>query len=258
MTTRKHDVESLSGAYALHALNDDETRMFEAHLAESEETRNEVTELTDTAVLLGMAVDPVAPPASVKQGIMAQLANTPQLPRETPQPAPVQMSSFSGRAATKAQARWFSKPLTALASIAAAVILIIGGGVVANTVNSNSFQQAQADQLAAIGSASDTRRVDAAIDGGGSATLMWSDELGTSAFIADGLKALPSDKTYELWYIDGTDARPAGTFTIDGDGKAWRVLDGEMNGAGVIGVTVEPSGGSKSPTTTPIVTIESA
>lgn len=258
MTTRKHDVESLSGAYALHALDEDETRVFEAHLAESEETRNEVTELTDTAVLLGLAVDPVAPPASLKQGIMAQLASTPQLPREAPVQAPITMSSFTGTAAAKAQARWFSKPLTAIASVAAAVILIIGGGVVANTVNDNTFQQAQANQLAAIGSASDTQRVDTKIDGGGSATLMWSDKLGASAFIAAGLEKLPSGKVYELWYIGSDGPRAAGTFSIDSDGGAWRVLDGQKKGGDVIGVTIEPSGGSKTPTTAPVISIESA
>jgi anti-sigma-K factor RskA len=262
VTTRKHDVESLSGAYALHALNDDETRLLEAHLVGSEETRNEVTELTDTAVLLGMAIDPVAPPASLKQGIMALLASTPQLPREESlqarNPDPIDVSSVTGTAAARAQARWFSKPLIALASVAAAVALIVGGGLVANTVSDNSFRQAQADQLAAIGSASDTQRVDAAVDGGGSATLMWSAELGASALIAKGLPVLASNKTYELWYIGSDGARAAGTFTIDQDGRAWRVLDGELRRGDVIGVTVEPSGGSKAPTTAPILTIESA
>ena len=260
MTPRKHDVESLSGAYALHALNDDETKLIEAHLAESEETRNEVTELTDTAVLLGMAVDPVTPPASLKLSIMAQLANTPQLPREEIGPVqhPVHPGSFGGKAAAKAQARWFSKPLTALASVAAAVILVVGGGVIVNSVNDNSFQQAQANQLAAIGSANDSQRVNTEIDGGGSATLMWSEELATSAFIAEGLQELASDKTYELWYIGSEGPRSAGTFNVDKDGNAWRVLDGELQSGDVIGVTIEPLGGSESPTTDPVVTIQSA
>ena len=248
----------MTGAYALHALTEDEARIFEAHLAESEETRNETTELTDTAVLLGMAVDPVTPPASLKQSIMDQLASTPQLPREELPEAPIQLSSFHGKAAAKAQARWFSKPLTALAGIAAAIILVVGGGVISNTFNDNSFQQAQANQLAAIGSATDTKRVDTKIEGGGSATLMWSNELGSSAFIADGLKKLESGKTYELWYIGSDGPRAAGTFTIDKNGSAWRVLDGEMKGGDVIGVTIEPSGGSKAPTTAPVISIESA
>ena len=249
----------MTGAYALHALDEDETRTFEAHLAESEETRNETTELMDTAVLLGMAIDPVAPPASLKQGIMAQLASTPQLPREIPaEQQPVRLNSFTGKAAARAQARWFSRPLIALTSVAAAIILIVGGGVVANTVNNNDFQQAQADQLAAIGSASDTQRVDTVIDGGGSATLVWSGELGTSAFIARGLEPLPSGKTYELWYIGSDGPRAAGTFSIDSEGAAWRVLEGAMQGGDVIGVTVEPSGGSESPTTAPVLSIESA
>lgn len=258
MTPRRNDVESLSGAYALHALSDEENSLFEAHLLESEATRNEVTELTDTAVLLGMAIGPVVPAASLKQSIMAQLASTPQLPREEPIAAPITLSSFTGRAAAKAQARWFSKPLMAVASVAAAVVLIVGGGVVVNGVNDNSFQQAQANELAAIGSASDTQRVDTKIDSGGSATLMWSNKLGTAAFIAAGLEKLPSGKVYELWYIGSDGPRAAGTFTIERDGSAWRVLDGTMRSGDVVGVTVEPSGGSKAPTTAPKISIDSA
>lgn len=248
----------MSGAYALHALNEEETKLFEAHLAESEATRNEVTELADTAVLLGMAVDPVQPPAALKQSIMAQLASTPQLPREVPVAAPVDISSFHGKAAAKAQARWFTKPLTAIASIAAAVILIVGGGVVVNSVNDASFQQAQASQLAAIGSASDTQRADTAIDGGGSATLMWSEELGSAAFMVAGLEELPSGKVYELWFIGSDGPRAAGTFSIDDDGTAWRVLDGDMRGGDVVGVTIEPAGGSELPTTDPVISFGDA
>lgn len=248
MTSRKQDAESLSGAYALHTLGEDEARQFEAHIANSEETRNEVTELGDTAVLLGLAVAPEAPPASLKAGIMAQLASTPQLPAVEAQPGPAE---------TKAKARWFARPVTALVGAAAAIALIVGGGVVANIVATTTSQQAQADQLAAIYAADDSQRVVAAVDGGGSATLVWSAELERSAIIVDGLGSLPDDKVYELWYIDGSGARPAGTFSVSGD-SVWQVLDGRMAAGDTVGVTVEPRGGSDVPTTDPIVVLASA
>ncbi|TFD59120.1 anti-sigma factor [Cryobacterium suzukii] len=77
--TEQHPAD-LAGAYALHALDADDTATFEAHLAESERARIEAAELNDTAVALGLAVAPVQPSAAVKANLMSLLASTPQLP----------------------------------------------------------------------------------------------------------------------------------------------------------------------------------
>ncbi len=259
MTPRKHEVASLSGAYALNALTANEAKAFEAHLDESEETRNEVTELTDTAVLLGLAVDPVAPPASLKASIMAQLGTTPQLERETVAAASVPTDArFTRSAEARAQARWFTRPVNAIIGVAAAVALIIGGGVAVNAISTNVTQQAAANQLAAIYAADDSQSAKGTVAGGGTATLVWSGSLGTSAIIIDGVKPAPENKVYELWYITGNDARPAGTFTVDAGGTMWQVLDGTMKTGDAVGVTVEPRGGSKKPSSDPVLVIASA
>lgn len=272
MTDR--DAASLSGAYALNALDADEVARFEAHLAQSEETRNESTELADTAVLLGLATDPIAPSPALKRNLMAQLATTPQLPREVTRPPEYRTADASrgrraasgrrgaasrpGGAQSRAQARWFARPMVAIAGIAAAAVLIVGGGVLTNTLGQSMTQQAAADQLAAINSAPDSQRLAADISGGGTATLVWSDSLKSSAMIVDGLATLPNDKTYQLWYIDDSGARSAGTFGVQGAGSTWRVLTGDLRKGDTIGLTVEPSGGSTAPTTAPIVALQSA
>lgn len=259
MTPRKHDVASLSGAYVLHALDENEAKAFEAHIAESEETRNEATELADTAVFLGLAVDPETPPASLKASIMAQIATAPQLERE---PAASVLASpdarLSGRAESRAQARWFQRPINAVFGVAAAVALIIGGGVAVNAISAGVTQQAAANQLAAIQSADDSTSLKGTVAGGGSATLVYSVSLKTSALIVEGMNTLPSDKVYELWYINDKGARPAGTFTVKPDGTTWQVLEGTMMPGDTVGVTVEPHGGSQIPTTDPVLVIESA
>jgi len=291
VTDNRNDPASLTGSYALDALSAEEREAVEAGLGESESLRHEVTELTDTAVLLGRAVAPVTPPPSLKANIMGLIATMPQLPadervsadtdaaasvtdiasRRAPAPAapdapsastapPAAMSSASlSTASRKAQSRWFTKPVVALVSVAAALGLIVGGGVLVNTIGQPPQSNQAGDQLAEINAASDSQRAVAEIDGGGTATLVWSNELGRSAMIVDGLEALPSDKVYELWYIDeASGARPAGTFTVKDDGSTLRVLDGDMKAGDTVGVTVEPSGGSEAPTTTPIVAIASA
>lgn len=272
------DVATLSGAYALNALSAEEREAFEAHLGESESLRHEVTELADTAVLLGRAIAPVEPPAALKANIMSLIASTPQLPA-APRLVAVEPSSDTSLtslapvaepveapaapmltpASQKAQSRWFTKPVMAIVAAAAAIGIIVGGGVLVNTVGDNTEQNQAADQLAAINAASDMQQAVSEVAGGGTATLVWSNELQSSAMIVDGLATLPDGKVYELWYIDAaSEARPAGTFGVDSTGNTWRVLDGEMQAGDTVGVTVEPAGGSKAPTTTPIVAIASA
>jgi len=281
MTNEKNnDLVNLSGAYALNALDPAEKEAFEAFIAESPETRYEVTELLDTAVVLGLAVDPIEPSTDLRASLMAKIAQTPQLAplasttpvvQAGPAPLPtvsdteiapaaepvVTASSFEPTATDrKTNARWFTRPAAVLASMAAAVALIAGGVVVSNTVAENQVNQAQADKLALIMSAADVQQVSADVAGGGSATVAWSIARASSVVMVDGVAALPSDKVYELWYIDKDGARPAGTFSVDSSGEdAWRVLDGKMKTGDTIGVTVEPAGGSDTPTTDPILAV---
>lgn len=284
-----------SGAYVLGALSAEEEEAFERHLTESETTRDEVTELRETASLLGFAATPVTPSPELKANLMAMLASTPQLPKQLPNEAPAAadagfagtvddtvvspappvrlsavppVASDSDASASvaappvessserRAKARWFNKPAIAISSIAAAIALIVGGGVVTNQLSDANYQRQQADQLAAINSADDMQQAAADVSTGGTATLVWSEELGKSAVIVDGLEELPNDKTYELWYIaaDGT-ITAAGLMDVADTDSTWRVLEGSMEAGDTVGVTVEPKGGSEQPTTAPIVAI---
>ena len=272
----------LSGAYALHALNAHEAATYEAHLAASEQARIEAAELSDTAVALGLAAVPVQPSAALKASLMARLATTPQLPpleapsaesavraapvppdtdhanAEEPAAAPVSVSPSRGSASERARQRWFRGPVSMLAAAAAAVALFAGGTVVGQAFTSDPFQQEQASGLAQINAASDSKRASSTTADGQKATLVWSAERKISALLVDDLPALPSDKDYQLWYIGGEGAVSAGTFDSSGTGTVWRVLDGSLSVGDLIGVTVEPKGGSKQPTTEPLVAIQSS
>ena len=76
--------------------------------------------------------------------------------------------------------------------------------------------------------------------------------------IVDGMDAAPSDHVYQLWYIDESGARAAGFLPVTDGVESWQVLEGDMHTGDVVGVTVEPTGGSKKPTTDPIMVIEPA
>ncbi|WP_025159503.1 anti-sigma factor [Leifsonia aquatica] len=264
----------------------DETRPTPARLGAElgAENEQEAREFEDVAAQLGIAAEPVQPRPELKAALFAALQTTPQLPPVTEpaaapagaaapgspaavspapeSPAPASPVEAAPEALTpaerKAQRRWFSRPAVIAASAAAAVVLFFGGAIVGGSLAGNdSTSQQQASALAAINAAPDAQRATSAVAGGGTATLVWSATLGTSAIIASDLPSLPKDKTYELWYIRGGEATPAGTMNAAETGSTWKVLAGTMKAGDTVGVTVEPSGGSPRPTTDPIVAIPS-
>ncbi|QWT23949.1 anti-sigma factor [Subtercola sp. PAMC28395] len=266
----------LSGAYALDALSPEEKAAFEAALAESPELAREADELAATATLLALSAVPVQPSSSLKATLMAQLATTPQdsstrhgvtpeavfgaVPTASEHPE-TDSSNSGSRAELKARSRWFTRPAGILVAAAAAVALFVGGGFVGTALTqsgTNSSQDASASALAELYAASDVQSAHSTIEGGGEATVMWSSRLAKSAVIAQGLASLPSSKTYEAWYINGSTVTPAGTFTPGGDNTTWHVLSGKMAPGDTVGVTVEPAGGSQAPTTTPIIAVTSS
>src|SRR3954468_24907506 len=79
---RDSDLSASSGAYALGALGEPEKSEFEALMGVSESLRAEVTELSDTAVELGLSVAPETPSPEFRANLMALIAQTPQLAPE--------------------------------------------------------------------------------------------------------------------------------------------------------------------------------
>lgn len=281
MSDRRDDIDprGLTGAYALDAVEPDEREAFEQAAARSETLQAETDELRETALLLALSADPVVPSARLKSDLMAKIAATPQLAPTTPdtgerggsepaasrpvetQPAEaVPVAASSTPAELKASRRWFSGPIGLVAGVAAAAALFIGGGFVGGALSPGApvAIDASATELAEITAAPDSQRATVELDGGTTATLVWSEELGRSAVVTDGLEPLPDDKVYEAWYIDSEGAVPAGTFTAGGAGTAWHVLEGTMAAGATVGVTVEPAGGSETPTTDPVIVVESA
>lgn len=265
------DIDALSGAYALNAITDEERNTFEARLSESPELRQEVAELNDTALLLGRAATPVTPSAGLRASILDLIESTPQLPRletpaaQDPAPATTSTEAESGGKLLEpiplARQRWFMRPGVLLIGAAAAVGLVFGGVGLSNqlgpTTSQTSSDLAGGADLQQILTANDVQHAATDISSGGKATLYWSNGLQRSAVMLTGLTSLPSDKTYQLWYIKGSDIKSAGTVSVTSN-SVTQVLQGDMQAGDTVGITVEPAGGSKQPTTTPVAALQSA
>jgi anti-sigma-K factor RskA len=81
---------------------------------------------------------------------------------------------------------------------------------------------------------------------------IYQPQKGHVLLLANNLPTLPDDKVYELWLMpaNGGAPMPAGTFTPDDKGSTlmMHAMDNGGIEAKAFAVTVEPRGGSQSPT----------
>lgn len=238
-----HDIHALSGAYAVDALDDVERARFEQHLAVCPDCRDEVASLRESAALLGGLTD-TAPPEAMRDRLLAGIKEIRPLPPE-PTPGHEQAEPSETYAApTRRLSGW--RTLAA----AAAVIAVIGGGAVAVvelTRDDSSQTVTTADRVL---HADDATTVAVELPGGARARVVRSAAEAKAILITSDMPSAPAGKVYELWLqVDGAMV-PAGLMPDKSDQTI--VLEGDASTATAAGITVEPDGGSKEPTSAPI------
>jgi anti-sigma factor RsiW len=239
------DVHTLTGAYALDALDPDERAAFEVHLADCSDCANEVAELRATAARLGAAVT-LTPPENLKQRVLVEIARTRQDP-----PSGLRLVGVD----PDRRRKW-----TLRISVAAAVVAVLAagtfGGIAIGTnseLHTAQSQLSQAQQqyapVAQLLAAPDVR-IASGTAAGASATLLTSRSLGRSVLVTAHLPVQPKGRTYQVWGIG-----PAGfaSLAVLGGGRGGMFTLAGLGSADRIGITVEPAGGSRQPTSAPIM-----
>ncbi|WP_201788473.1 anti-sigma factor [Rathayibacter sp. VKM Ac-2630] len=264
---RPDDPRELAAGHALGILTPEEQDRYERFLAEHPEARAEADGFAAVADALSDDAAPVAPSPRLKADLMALIATTPQLPRDEPaQPVePPRLHAVEAEAPprarhsaeAKARGRWFTRPAVYLSAAAAAAVIAVGGVTLPQVLSPGSDQTQELTALEEIRNAPDAQEAVSTVASGETATLVWSGSLGRSALVVEDLAPLPDGKTYELWYIDSTGPVAAGLFE-GGDGRTVAPLEGTMAEGAVVAVTIEDEGGSDTPTTDPILAIETA
>jgi anti-sigma-K factor RskA len=177
---------------------------------------------------------------------------------------PPELSSRHRRRARFAwpQLPWLQGPwlqglvaVTAAIAIAAAVVFGIGQS---DTRQQLSQAHAQAAAIAVVLAAPDARTASGPTSLGGRTTVVVSAELRELVVTTSDLPALSDGKVYQLWLIGPAPAavtafRSAGLLPSAASGLTAPYLASGLVGGDKLGITVEPPGGSKQPTTTPIV-----
>ncbi|MEU2262113.1 anti-sigma factor [Streptomyces sp. NPDC019645] len=236
-------LHTATGAYALHALPENERDSFERHLVDCGACAQEVLELRATAVRLGLAVT-VRPAPEVRSRVVEKIRHIRQ------EPPPV------------AQYRTHRLRRLPRFTLAAAIAIGIAGGVAfwqhqeaGDARTRAEHAQAGAAEVSRVLTASDATYTSGRTKDGARATVVVSRARDQAVMLASGLPALPRGKVYQLWFDDDGTMRDAGL--LDGDTGAHTVLmHGPARAASGIGITVEPSGGSPAPTARPVMVME--
>ncbi|AYG78226.1 Anti-sigma-K factor RskA [Streptomyces hundungensis] len=240
------ELHTLTGAYALHALSDEEHATFERHLRACDACVQEVRELAATAGKLGLAVS-VVPPLELKDAVLRRIAAVRQDPPQTPAPARTTGRRFR-------PGRWSRFALAACLAAAAG----LGGIAVWQHQRADDAQQQaraaqqQSEQLAQVLAAPDAKATTGTLKDGATGTLVVAHSRNQAVFVASGLPHPPDGKVYQLWLNDAGTMRPAGLLTPSRTTEAV-LLAGPVNRASGMGITVEPAGGSPAPTSGPLV-----
>jgi anti-sigma factor RsiW len=240
------DLHTLTGAYAVGALEEGEAREFRRHLTRCEACDQEVRELRETAARLALAVAEV-PPAAMRERVMAALPEVRQLP---PDP--------SGPASPRSLIRNWRRRLPYFALAACLAAAIASAGIAVQAEHSADQQrdrtaraEQQADQLSAVLAAPDAAFHTQGLKGGGTATVVSSVRTGQAALVYHDLPKLPDSRVYELWFSKNGTMVPAG-LVEPGRAAGSTLLKGRVGDADGVGVTAEPHGGSPAPTSAPL------
>ena len=129
-----------------------------------------------------------------------------------------------------------------LVGIAAAALIALGGvGVGAYVANQN-------DPLNQVLQAGDVRQATVDVTGGGTATVSVSPSKDAIVVKMNDVPAPPPGKVYQMWLIPKDGSAPVSQGLMDAEALSKPAVVKGISSAAALGITVEPTGGSASPT----------
>ena len=227
------------GAYLLEALPDEDRQGFETHLEACERCREDLTELRVAADALPASVEQFSPPPALRDRIMAVVNAEAELMAAASSPR----ADLPERAPKR---RRFSlpslRPAFALAGVAG---LLVVGGVLGVALDG--------DERVAPVERTVVAQIDENFAKGASAKLIVHET--DSKLTVAGMPAPRRDRVYQVWLKrPGKGPEPTSAlFAPRADGTGSVAVPGSLEGVEQVLVTSEPKGGSRRPTTSPII-----
>jgi Anti-sigma-K factor rskA/Putative zinc-finger len=216
-------LHELSAAYALDALDGDDLRAFEEHLAACGRCRDDVRSFRATAAALAYDVEIPPLPETLEHRVLDAAR------AERPNVVPLRQR--------------LAVPVAALgvAAAAAAIVLAVWASHLSGSLDRE--RAAAKQKSAVIQILSDCTRTPAQGRNGSVCVAPTR----KAVLIADDLERAGTGKTYEAWVVTGQRAEPAGLFQA-GPGRHYLQLTRAVPDGATVGVTLERAGGVEAPT----------
>lgn len=247
-------------AYLTGDLTPAEQEAVRAHLAGGcPECAGALVEAQAAFAMVGLSLEPLAPPARARDRLMAWVRAT------QPRGGGLPISPASPAAAGGAERRDGGKPWRGALAVAACLALVAGAGwhmlqrgQHAQEITTLQRGLAVRDaRLAQLQSLVTTSQLSLIALGGqeaqpeASGRVFWDKENSRwHVFIFD-MKPPPPGKEYELWFVTAQEKKvPAGTFGVDADGRAELIVQvpPDLGPLALAAITDEPLGGVPQPT----------
>lgn len=209
--------------YLLGALEPGEAAALEQHLAGCEECRTELEWLRPAVQVLPETVDPVEPPAELRQRIFEQVG--------------AEAARGPARIGLGRRLRSLGmRPLAGLA-VLALLVALVGGYAIRDGSSGPEATTVSAGQAPGV-------------------TAQMVSEGDSGTLHLDHVHELPEGRVLQAWVQRGKTVESAKTlFVPNRDGTATAAID-DVEGVDVVMVTEEPRGGSEFPTGEPIVAVQ--
>lgn len=237
----------LAELYALDALSDEERAAVERHFAaatpeERKAFNDRVRQARETLAVSFTAEE--EPASDLFARIMAQLPSQQEAPAPAA-PAPVPDALAAARQRREERRRSGSMR-NWIIGVAAAAALALGG------VGIGAYNAYQNDPLNQVLQAQDLRKASVGVKGGGTANLAISPSKNALVVTMDGVPAPPEGKVYQMWLIPKDGSPPVSKGLMDAEALSKPAVVDGIQTAASLGITVEPLGGSGSPSTPPV------
>lgn len=234
------DCEQLLAAFALGALDVDERLMVETHLETCASCRQILADYQAVGDGLMYAMPPTQPPAGLRARLLAKTAPTP------PKPDKIE--------------RWqllFPRLMSAVGIVTLLVLVVFNLNLLVRTnqvlqTQESLTQQSQASQTALALMTYPGSQVAVIESGNIYGTLVFNPEGELAVLNVWGLNDLQAGQDYQVWLIEPDQTRISGGVFRSSDDMGFVSFviksSTSMDSFTGIGVTIEPEGGSPSPT----------
>lgn len=247
----------LAEIYALDAISDAERAAIDRYIsAASDAERSSFLERVRQAreALAASFTAEADPPSDLFARIVSQLPSLTQLPTDGPAvtaapattpPAARPAEAVDELSAARLRKEEQRRPAGArrwLTAVAAAAVIALGG------VGVGAYIADQNDPLNQVVRADDVREASVPVSAGGTATLLISSSKDAVVVRMNGVPAPPAGKVYQMWLIPKDGSAPVSQGLMDEAALSKPAVVKGIASAAALGITVEPAGGSATPT----------